>query len=166
MLIALNYHYIREDFTSKYQSIFGLKPQEFEHQLIELSKYGGWFCLSFFIFGMVSLIIYLILVQGFDISIPGVLFTIFALLMSFLSTMFMFMIRKAKERFGTTNWRDFWMAFGYPFCIYGGYNKRDSIDEWLDENIPRLYRIITRGSDLTVIFKHKEDAMAFKLRWA
>jgi len=40
MLIVSNYHYIREDFTSKYRSIFGLKPKDFENQLLELSKQG------------------------------------------------------------------------------------------------------------------------------
>lgn len=40
MLIISNYHYIREDFSSKYPSIFGLTPKEFRRQLEELAKYG------------------------------------------------------------------------------------------------------------------------------
>ena len=40
MLLVSNYHYIRNSFNLKYPSIFGLKPSEFENQLIELSKHG------------------------------------------------------------------------------------------------------------------------------
>lgn len=40
MLIVSNYHYIREDFTAKHPSIFGMTPQQFRKQLEELSKYG------------------------------------------------------------------------------------------------------------------------------
>lgn len=40
MIICVNYHYIREDFTKKYESIFGIKPVEFKNQLSELSKIG------------------------------------------------------------------------------------------------------------------------------
>lgn len=42
MLAVSNYHYIRESFESKYPSIFGLTPKQFEKQLIELSKHGGF----------------------------------------------------------------------------------------------------------------------------
>ncbi len=42
MLAVSNYHYIRENFDSKYPSIFGLTPKQFEKQLIELSKYGNF----------------------------------------------------------------------------------------------------------------------------
>lgn len=40
MLIVSNYHYIREDFTAKHPSIFGLTPQQFRSQLEELAKAG------------------------------------------------------------------------------------------------------------------------------
>jgi len=40
MLAVANYHYIRDDFSAKYPSIFGLTPKEFEQQLIALSKQG------------------------------------------------------------------------------------------------------------------------------
>ena len=42
MLVVSNYHYIREDFTAKYPSIFGVTPSQFENQLIELSKKGNF----------------------------------------------------------------------------------------------------------------------------
>lgn len=40
MLIAVNYHYIRKSFDSPYPSIFGNTPQQFEEQILELSKRG------------------------------------------------------------------------------------------------------------------------------
>ncbi|MFD0977922.1 polysaccharide deacetylase family protein [Salinimicrobium gaetbulicola] len=40
MLIVSNYHYIREDFSAKYPSIFGLTPEKFRRQLEELAKHG------------------------------------------------------------------------------------------------------------------------------
>lgn len=42
MLIAVNYHYIRENFASKHPSIFGLTPFEFEEQLIAIGKEGDF----------------------------------------------------------------------------------------------------------------------------
>ena len=42
MLIVSNYHYIREDFTAKHPSIFGLTPRQFKRQLEELSKAGSF----------------------------------------------------------------------------------------------------------------------------
>ena len=42
MLIVSNYHYIREDFSAKYQSIFGLTSEQFRKQLEELSKHGDF----------------------------------------------------------------------------------------------------------------------------
>lgn len=46
MLIVSNYHYIREDFKSKYPSIFGLTPNQFKEQLIALSKLGTFISLN------------------------------------------------------------------------------------------------------------------------
>ncbi len=42
MLIVSNYHYIREDFSTKYPSIFGLTPKQFRMQLEALSKVGSF----------------------------------------------------------------------------------------------------------------------------
>lgn len=42
MLIVSNYHYIREDFTAKHHSIFGLTPKQFRLQMEELSKAGSF----------------------------------------------------------------------------------------------------------------------------
>jgi len=40
MLTVCNYHYIREDFTTKYPSIFGMTPLQLKKQLIMLKKEG------------------------------------------------------------------------------------------------------------------------------
>ena len=40
MLTVSNYHYIREDFTAPYPSIFGLTPEIFEKQLLLLKEIG------------------------------------------------------------------------------------------------------------------------------
>jgi peptidoglycan/xylan/chitin deacetylase (PgdA/CDA1 family) len=40
LLAAVNYHYIRKNFDYKYPSIFGETPEQFEKQLLELSKFG------------------------------------------------------------------------------------------------------------------------------
>ena len=40
MLIVSNYHYIRTDFTTPYPSIFGVTPQQFKNQLLQLGKMG------------------------------------------------------------------------------------------------------------------------------
>jgi len=40
MLTVSNYHYIRENFTSPYPSIFGLTPEMFERQLLLLKEIG------------------------------------------------------------------------------------------------------------------------------
>lgn len=40
MLAIINYHYIRPDFPSKFPSIFGITPKEFEDQLRNLSGRG------------------------------------------------------------------------------------------------------------------------------
>lgn len=40
MLIVSNYHYIRTDFKAKYESIFGVTPEQFENQLLELKNHG------------------------------------------------------------------------------------------------------------------------------
>lgn len=40
MLIACNFHYIRESFETPFPSIFGVTPQQFEHQLDLLAHHG------------------------------------------------------------------------------------------------------------------------------
>ncbi|HMK06210.1 MAG TPA: hypothetical protein VK476_01690, partial [Flavobacterium sp.] len=40
MLTVSNYHYIREDFSAPYPSIFGVTPQAFERQLLLLREMG------------------------------------------------------------------------------------------------------------------------------
>lgn len=42
MLVVSNYHYIREDFTADFPSIYGLTPQQFRSQLEELAKAGSF----------------------------------------------------------------------------------------------------------------------------
>lgn len=42
MLIVANYHYIRENFSAPYPSIFGLSSQQFKKQLEALSKQGSF----------------------------------------------------------------------------------------------------------------------------
>ena len=40
MLTVSNYHYIREDFSAPYSSIFGVTPMGFKHQLKLLKNEG------------------------------------------------------------------------------------------------------------------------------
>jgi peptidoglycan/xylan/chitin deacetylase (PgdA/CDA1 family) len=40
MLTVCNFHYIRRDFNKPYPSIFGVTPNEFDHQIKELKKMG------------------------------------------------------------------------------------------------------------------------------
>lgn len=42
MLVVSNYHYIREDFSADYPSIFGLTPKQFRAQVEELAKAGSF----------------------------------------------------------------------------------------------------------------------------
>ncbi len=46
MLAAANFHYIRDDFTAPYPSIFGLTPRQFENQLDALAKSATFFSAS------------------------------------------------------------------------------------------------------------------------
>lgn len=46
MLIVANYHYIREDFSAPYPSIFGLTPSQFKAQLEWLSRFGAFISLD------------------------------------------------------------------------------------------------------------------------
>lgn len=40
MILVVNYHYIRKDYTQPYPAIFGVTPEGFRKQLEELSKFG------------------------------------------------------------------------------------------------------------------------------
>lgn len=42
MLIAVNYHYLRDSFDYPYEGIWGITPQQFERQLLTLSGAGTW----------------------------------------------------------------------------------------------------------------------------
>jgi peptidoglycan/xylan/chitin deacetylase (PgdA/CDA1 family) len=42
MLIAINYHYIRESFEAPYKSIFGITPENFKSQLQKLLQFGSF----------------------------------------------------------------------------------------------------------------------------
>ncbi|SDL41967.1 Polysaccharide deacetylase [Salinimicrobium catena] len=46
MLIISNYHYIRDDFSARYPSVFGLTPAQFRKQLEELSRHGEFISLE------------------------------------------------------------------------------------------------------------------------
>ena len=46
MLSVANYHYIREDFSAPYPSIFGLSPKQFRKQLEALAKHGSFISLK------------------------------------------------------------------------------------------------------------------------
>lgn len=42
MLVAVNFHYIRDDFDAPYASIFGVTPEQFRSQLLILGKTGDF----------------------------------------------------------------------------------------------------------------------------
>jgi len=42
MLIAINYHYIRENYNEPYPSIFGVKPQQFSDRLDQIGQYADF----------------------------------------------------------------------------------------------------------------------------
>lgn len=148
-----------------------MKPDTYDtiiDTIKELCGYSGWFLLSVLITGCVLAIVFLIFYQGLDVQIPIMYLTIIDLVISSLIISFAFMIRKTKERFGIVQWRDFWMAFAHPIEIPVEYNQRPELKNWLDENTPRLYRIIDakhHNRNTTIVFRHKTDAMACKLKW-
>lgn len=134
----------------------------------ELCGYGGWFLLTALMSGFILSVIYLIIVEGFEINVSIMLFIIIDLTISSLIIMFVFMVKKAHQRFKVDQWRDCWMAFGHPVRIPFKHSTEEKLIIWLDENTPRLYRIIAknvRDNTATVVFRHKTDAMACKLKW-
>ena len=42
MLTVSNYHYIRDDFTTPYPSIFGVTPSFFKSQLLAIKEIGTY----------------------------------------------------------------------------------------------------------------------------
>lgn len=135
----------------------------------ELCSYSGWFLLTVFITGFVLAIVYLIFDLGLGFKVSIMYLIIFDLVISSLITSFAFMVQKTKERFNVEQWRDFWMAFAHPVNIpFGNDNQQAELKNWLDENIPRLYRVVdeNRHTRTTkIVFRHKTDAMACKLKW-
>ena len=85
------------------------------------------------------------------------------------------MVKKTKERFSVKQWRDFWMAFGHAIEISISDDKSTremerELKGWLDENTPRLYRIMIRDNrfqdeKIKIVFRHRTDAVACKLKW-
>lgn len=137
----------------------------------ELCGYSGWFLLTAFIGACVLAIVYLITVEWLKFQLSIMFFIIIDLVVSFLIIIFMFMVKKTQERFDVKKWRDFWMAFGYPISIPFDHREEteQEIKKWIDENTPRLYRIVDRNhrnNTITLVFKHKRDAMACKLKWS
>lgn len=149
-----------------------MKPDTYDtiiDTIKELCSYSGWFLLTVFVTGLVFAIVYLIFDRalGFEVSIMYLI--IADLVISSLIISFAFMIRKAKVRFSVKRWRDFWMAFAHPIEIPLEYDQRTELKNWLDENTPRLYRIIEGNHHhrtTTIVFRHKTDAMACKLQWS
>lgn len=135
----------------------------------ELCSYSGWFLLTAFMGACVLAIVYLIAVEWLKFPLSIMFFTIIDLVVSFLIIIFMFMVKKTAERFNVKDWRDYWMAFGHEIKITLEDSNNKKLKEWLDENTPRLYRILDNHSSYDntrrIVFKHKKDAVACKLRW-
>lgn len=137
----------------------------------ELCSYSGWFLLTAFVGAFVLAIVYLITVEWLKFQLSIMFFIIIDLVVSFLIIIFVFMVKKTHERFGVKYWRDFWMAFGHPINIpFDNQEETEQeIKKWIDENTPRLYRILEknfRDSTIKIVFRHKRDAMACKLKWS
>lgn len=135
----------------------------------EFCGYGVWYGLSVAITGIVLGVIYIIIVEWFDVPISVIYFVIIDVVISFFITVFMYMMEKASERFNTRKWRDFWMAFGHPVVITFVKDQRYELNQWLNNNVPRLYRTILvdiHKKKLTIVFKNRKDAVACKLRWS
>ncbi len=135
----------------------------------ELCGYGGWFLLIASLGACILAIVYLITVEWLEFPLSIMFFTIIDLVVSFLIIIFVFMVKKTDERFNVTTWRDFWMAFGHSIVLSFDDITEEEIKNWLDENTPRLYRILEkngRSNIRTLVFRHKRDAMACKLKWS
>lgn len=141
----------------------------------ELFGYSGWLVLAFFIVGCVLAFGYWIVLDFLEIELSIMMLSIADLIISLLIIAFVFMISKAQTRFNIEKWRDYWMAFGHPIEITIPDNKavEDAERElkiWCDEDISRLYRIVNhsdryRNNKIKLVFKHRTDAVACKLKW-
>ncbi|KKM75130.1 hypothetical protein LCGC14_1393310 [marine sediment metagenome] len=141
----------------------------------ELFGYSGWLVLAFCLVGCVLAFGYWILLDFIEIELSIIMLSIADLIISLLIIAFVFMISKAQDRFSIKQWRDYWMAFGHQIQLSIPEDKpvEDAVQElkiWCDENTPRLYRITDtsdryRNSKITLVFKHRTDAVACKLKW-
>lgn len=141
----------------------------------ELFGYSGWLVLASCVVGVALAIVWWVVFEFLEIELSIMMLSIIDLTISSLIITFAFMIKKTHERFSVTQWRDFWMAFGHAIEISISDDKsikevEQELKRWLDENTPRLYRIITRNNrfrddKIKIVFRHRTDAVACKLKW-
>jgi len=141
----------------------------------ELFGYSGWLLLAACVVGVALAIVWWVVFQFLEIELSIMMLSIIDLTISSLIITFAFMVKKTQERFSVTQWRDFWMAFGHAIEISISDDKsteemKQELKRWLDENTPRLYRIITRDNrfrdeKIKIVFRHRTDAVACKLKW-
>lgn len=155
-----------------------MKPDTYD-TIIDTTKeffgYSGWLLLAICIVGCALAFGYWITLEFLEIKLSIIILSIADLIISFLIIIFVFMIKKTHERFSVTQWRDFWMAFGHVIEISISDDKstkemEQELKRWLDENTPRLYRIMTRDNrfrddKIKIVFRHRTDAVACKLKW-
>jgi len=141
----------------------------------ELFGYSGWLLLATCIVGVALALVWWVVFEFLEIELSIMMLSIVDLTISFLIITFAFMVKKTKERFSVKQWRDFWMAFGHAIEISISNDKSTKEMErelkgWLDENTPRLYRIMIRDNrfqdeKIKIVFRHRTDAVACKLKW-
>lgn len=141
----------------------------------ELFGYSGWLLLVTCVVGAVLAFVYWIVIEFFEIELSIMMLSIINLTISLLIITFAFMVKKTYERFNVTQWRDFWMAFGHAVDLSISDDKSTKemereLKRWLDENTPRLYRIMIRDNrfrddKIKIVFRHRTDAVACKLKW-
>lgn len=142
----------------------------------ELFGYTGWLLLASLLVGCALAFGYWIFLDFLEIELSIMILSIADLIISFLIIVFMFMISKAQDRFKIKQWRDYWMAFGHliEITVPDGKtveNTERELKIWCDEDISRLYRIISisdsyRDNNIKLVFKHRTDAVACKLKWS
>ncbi len=141
----------------------------------ELFGYSGWLLLAVCLVGCVLALVYWLVMMFLEIELSIMMLSIINLIISFLIITFVFMIAKAQKRFNIKQWRNYWMAFGHVIEITisddtSTTEMEQELKRWLDENTPRLYRIMTRGKrfqddKIKIVFRHRTDAVACKLKW-
>ena len=141
----------------------------------ELFGYSGWLLLAMLVVGCVLALGWWIVLEFLEIELSIMMLSITDLIISLLIIAFVFMISKAHERFSVERWRDYWMAFGHPIEIIIPDDKtvdntKRELKIWCDEDISRLYRIVNhsdryRNNKIKLVFKHRTDAVACKLKW-